>query len=114
MTALGKLEERIAKLEAASDRMASETRAAHEAIGELRKLRAEIKTLLSKDVRRLVEEAVAAEVGVGLDEYRSSVETAIAKADLAVEKRFKQLANLYLTGGTSGRGAPLFSGRPTR
>lgn len=107
MSGLGQLEERIAALEAAAESIREETREARQAAKDLRRVKAEIEGLLSTEIRELVDAAVAEQVEAGLDSYKRALKDSIEKVDVAVQKRFRKLMNMYLTGTASGNGESL-------
>jgi hypothetical protein len=95
-TPLARLEERIAKLEAASTSIREATREAHEAIQTLRLLKRDIAGLLETDAPKLVETAIDEKVRTGLEEYRSTVNKAMRDSVAHVGRTFDELARLYV------------------
>lgn len=100
-------EDRLAKLEAAIERIESETREANSAAKNLRDARREIDGWLKSSAKDIVDAAIAAEVKKGLDKYRSTLDGAIVQAEAALYRRFEQLTNTLLTGRPSGEGESL-------
>ena len=100
-------EQRLAKLEAAIERIESETREANSAAKNLRDARREIEGWLRDGVKQIVDDAIAAQVKKGLDEYRSTLDGAIRQTEATVYRRFDQLANTLMTGRPSGEGESL-------
>lgn len=107
MTTTKTFEERLAALEEAILGIQNETREAHSTMKALRDLRREVAEELSRSVREIVDEAIAAEVKKGLDSYSSTLDRAIEQAEAKVLRRFDELANILLTGRASGEGDPL-------
>lgn len=100
-------EKRLAKLEVAIERIEAETREANSAAKSLRDARREVETMLRDGVRSIVDEAIAAEVKRGLDEYRTTLNGAVKQTEAALYRRFDQLTNTLLTGRKSGDGESL-------
>ena len=100
-------EQRLAKLEAASERIEAETREANSAAKNLRDARREIDGWLRDGVKEIVDAAIAAQVKKGLDEYQVTLNSAIKQAEAALYRRFDQLTNTLLTGRPSGEGESL-------
>lgn len=100
-------EARLSKLEAAIERIETETREANAAAKALRDARREVEALLRDGVRDIVDVAIAAEVKKGLDEYRRTLDGAVKQTEAAVYRRFDQLTNTLLTGRASGEGESL-------
>ena len=100
-------ETRLAKLEAAIERIETETREANSAAKSLRDARREVEHFLADGVKPIVDAAIAAQVKKGLDEYQTTLDAAIKQAEAAVYRRFDQLTNTLLTGRPSGEGESL-------
>lgn len=92
-TPLAALEERIAKLERASDEIREATRLAHEATKDLRALIREAREILStKPITDRIDDNVKA----GLEEYAGTIKAAQEAAVDRVARTFDELAAIYL------------------
>ena len=95
MSGLANLDERIAKLEAAAERITERTREANSAIKELRQLKRDIEQLLGNDARALVDRAIGDQVSEGLTVMADEIVVAREKAVAAITGEFNTLAEIY-------------------
>ena len=98
MTALRNLEERIEKLEQAAEEIREATREAHSTTKALRQAEKDVRDLLKRDVRAIVDEAIADAVRAGLEGYGDTIRKAQDEAFDRVGAAFEELARIYLEG----------------
>lgn len=92
--------DKLAEASKDSREMLSELRSElKEARRVIRELKAERDELLAKSVGERIDEVVKK----GLDEYKSTIETAMRDAVDHVDDTFQKLANVFMTGVESGK-----------
>jgi predicted transcriptional regulator len=96
MSGIAQLNERIAALEAATEQCRAETRASHEATKELRRVKKEIRDMLDKEVRDIVNAAIGEHVERRLADFDTTLTEAMHEGVLAVGREFDKLAKLYI------------------
>lgn len=102
MSDLGKLNERIAALEAAATQLREDTAEARATIKDLKAVEKQVRDLLGADVRKIVDEAIDDAVAKGLAGYADTITAAQEAAVDRVNASFEELAHIYLHGDKKG------------
>ena len=104
MTALGNLDERIAKLEAAAEDIKRATRDAHAATKDLVHATKEARALMTTLLQDEVDQRISDAVKEGLEQYRDTLAKATDDGYAHVIAEFEKVTNLCLYGNVEGTG----------